>query len=138
MTETEQIVLDASAMVDILMRNDRTAAVTARITTTVMHVPAHFDAEVLSALGRLNRAGDLTDAEVETALSRLARAPLTRHPLMNLTKGAWARRAAIRLTDALYVELAEQLDMPLITTDGRLARAASCAEEIRAVAEQRE
>ncbi|MCC3327994.1 type II toxin-antitoxin system VapC family toxin [Nocardia abscessus] len=138
MTDSEQIVLDASAMVDILVRNDRTAAVITRITTTVMHVPAHFDAEVLSALGRLNRAGDLTDDDVETALSRLARAPLTRHPLLNLTKGAWARRAAIRLTDALYVELAEQLDMPLITTDGRLARASSRAEGIRAAAELRE
>lgn len=125
-------------MVDVLMQNDRTAAVSARITTTVIHVPAHFDAEVLSALGRLNRAGELTDTDVETALSRLVRAPLTRHPLLNLTKGAWARRAAIRLTDALYVELAEQLDIPLITTDGRLARASSRAEDIRAAVEQRE
>ncbi|MER7455129.1 type II toxin-antitoxin system VapC family toxin [Nocardia beijingensis] len=138
MTSSEQIVLDASAMVDLLVRNDRTAAVIERITPTIMHVPAHFDAEVLSALGRLNRAGDLTDTDVETALSRLARAPLTRHPLMNLIKGAWARRAAIRLTDALYVELAEQLDVPLITTDGRLARAASRAEDIRGMAERRE
>jgi predicted nucleic acid-binding protein len=130
-TEPERIVLDASAMVDILVHNDRTTAVSARITRAVIHVPAHFDAEVLSALGRLNRAGHLTNTAVATALGRLARAPLTRHPLLNLTIGAWSKRAAIRLPDALYVELAEQLDMPLITTDGRLSRVCPRAEDVR-------
>ncbi|WP_232236083.1 type II toxin-antitoxin system VapC family toxin [Nocardia sp. BMG51109] len=131
MNEPEQIVLDASAMVDVLIHNNRTAAVSARITSAILHVPAHFDAEVLSALERLNRTGDLSDVAVDTALSRLARAPLTRHPLMNLTIGAWSKRAAIRLADALYVELSEQLKMPLITTDGRLARTCSHAEDVR-------
>jgi len=44
--------------------------------------------------------------------------------------GAWLRRENIRLADALYVELAEQLDVPLITTDLRLARATPLAEAI--------
>ncbi|WP_328657205.1 type II toxin-antitoxin system VapC family toxin [Nocardia salmonicida] len=130
MSEAEQIVLDASAMVDLLVRNDRTDAVSKRISAAVLHVPAHFDVEVLSALGRLNRADLVSAAEVETALGRLARAPLTRHHVVNLTTGAWNRRAAIRLADALYVELAEQFEMPLVTTDGRLARAYPEAEHI--------
>ncbi|WP_336084467.1 type II toxin-antitoxin system VapC family toxin [Nocardia sp. SSK8] len=130
MSEPEQIVVDASAMVDLLVDNDRTAAVTKRISAAVLHVPAHFDVEVLSALGRLNRAGLLTDDQVETALGRLARAPLTRHHIVNRTMGAWNRRAAIRLADALYVELAEQLEIPLVTTDGRLARTYPGADHV--------
>ncbi|MDO3648264.1 type II toxin-antitoxin system VapC family toxin [Nocardia mangyaensis] len=130
MSEAEQIVLDASAMVDVLVRNDRTDAVSKRISAAVLHAPAHLDAEVLSALGRLNRAGLLTATEVDTALGRLARAPLTRHHVVNLTMGTWNRRASIRLTDAPYVELAEQFEMPLATTAGRLARAYPEAERI--------
>ncbi|MFD3702907.1 type II toxin-antitoxin system VapC family toxin [Nocardia sp. NPDC058658] len=130
MSELEQIVLDASAMVDLLVRNDRTDAVSKRISAAALHVPAHFDVEVLSALGRLNRAGLVSVAEVQTALGRLARAPLTRHHVVNLTMGAWNRRAPIRLADALYVELAEQFEMALVTTDGRLARAYPGADYI--------
>ncbi|GEM31853.1 ribonuclease VapC3 [Nocardia neocaledoniensis NBRC 108232] len=135
MSEAEQVVLDASAMVDVLVRNDRTDAVVQRISATVLHVPTHFDVEVLSALGRLQRGGLLTSDEVVTALGRLSRAPLTRHHVVNLTMGAWDRRAALRLTDALYVELAEQYGMPLITTDGRLARAYPGAEDLCAAPE---
>jgi predicted nucleic acid-binding protein len=39
-------------------------------------------------------------------------------------------RTELRLVDGLYVELARQLGMRLITTDQRLARATSIAEVI--------
>ncbi|WP_051161663.1 hypothetical protein [Nocardia brevicatena] len=91
MSASGQIVLDASAMVDILVQDDRAAAVTTRIAPTVIHVPARFDVGVLSASGRPNRAGEVTDAE--TAVGRSVCAPMTRHPLANPTRGAWHRRA---------------------------------------------
>jgi len=56
--------------------------------------------------------------------------PIERHLLQPLTIGAWARRHNLRLSDAYYVELADQLDVPLITTDLRLARATPRAEAI--------
>jgi predicted nucleic acid-binding protein len=71
-------------------------------------------------LGRLNRAGDLPAATVGRLLARLAEAPIVRHPVRELLSGAWARRANVRLADALYVELADQLDIALVTTDRRL------------------
>jgi predicted nucleic acid-binding protein len=88
-----------------------------------MHAPAHFDAEVLSALGRMQRAGVLTVAQIDAALDELLQAPVTRHDLTPLLVGAWARRDTLRLTDAFYVELAESADLVLLTTDQRLARA---------------
>jgi predicted nucleic acid-binding protein len=122
-TPRDPVVVDTSAMVDLIARTDRFAAVRARLARTAMHAPAHFDAEVLSALGRMQRASVLTVAQVETALDQLRRAPVTRHGLPSLLAGAWARRDALRLTDALYVELADTAGLVLVTTDERLARA---------------
>jgi len=43
-----------------------------------------LDAEVLSALGRLHRAGDLDAGTVETKLHELAAAPIQRHAVNDL------------------------------------------------------
>jgi predicted nucleic acid-binding protein len=58
---------------------------------------------------------------VSELLRTLRRAPFSRHYLSDLIDGAWSRPNTQRLVDALYVELAEQLRAPLITTDSRLA-----------------
>lgn len=110
-------------MVDLLAGTELAAAVAGRLSGAVWHAPALFDAEVMSALGRLQRAGHLSARLVGERLRRLAKAPVTRHPLPALLAGAWGRRQDLRLTDALYVELAAQLSVPLVTTDLRLARA---------------
>jgi len=127
----ERVIVDASVMVDLVARtSDRFAAVRARLAHTVMHAPAHLDAEVLSALGRMQRAGVLTVGQVDAALEELRQAPVTRHALAPLILGAWARRATLRLADALYVELADTTNHLLLTTDQRLARAWSLAESV--------
>ncbi len=96
-----------------------------------MHAPDHLEAECLSALGRLYRGDRLTSDQVGKALSDLTRAPIVRHALPDLLLAAWDLRANLRVADALYVALADQLDVPLVTTDARLARATSRAELIQ-------
>ncbi len=115
-----EIVADASALVDLLLANELGQAVGRRVAGHDLHAPAHVDAEVLSALGRLHRAGDLDANDVETKLASLASAPITRHAVNDLLLGAWARRHRLRLADALYVELATTLGCQLVTTDRRL------------------
>ncbi len=115
-----EVVADASALVDLLLANDLGQAVGKRLAGTGLHAPAHVDAEVLSALGRLHRANDLEARDVETKLTALAAAPITRHGVDDLLLGAWARRHRLRLADALYIELAAQLGCLLVTTDHRL------------------
>ena len=115
-----EVVADASALVDLLLGNELGLAVRRRITGQVLHAPAHIDAEVLSALGRLHRAGELGVDEVDDKLGSLAAAPIIRHPVNELVLGAWARRHRLRLADALYVELATARGWPLVTTDRRL------------------
>lgn len=115
-----EVVADASALVDLLLGNEFGHAVGKRLAGTGLHAPAHVDAEVLSALGRLHRAGALDASAVEYKLTALAAAPITRHGVDDLLFGAWARRHRLRLADALYVELAARLDCLLVTTDRRL------------------
>ena len=130
-TVAERIVVDASALVDVLVGTSYAAAVRDRLHETAWHAPAHIDAEVLSAVGRLARAERLSEADVRARLELVASLPLQRYLLPALLSGAWARRADLRLVDALYVELAHQLDAPLITTDQRLARATPLADPVR-------
>lgn len=120
-----EVVVDASAMVDLLLDNEVGRAVRRRLAGHVLHAPAHLDAEVLSALGRLHRAGDLDTEAVASALGSLVAAPIRRHAVSLLLIGAWTRRHQLRLVDAVYVQLAVLRDLPLVTTDRRLRAAPS-------------
>jgi predicted nucleic acid-binding protein len=122
--------VDAAVLVDVLAETDRAAVANARLRRVVAHAPAHIDAEVFSALGRMYRAGDLSPGKVDTALARLSDMPLHRHPLTDLLTGAWARRHDLHLVDAMYVELAARLKMSVLTTDLRLARACPFVEAV--------
>jgi predicted nucleic acid-binding protein len=126
----ERLVVDASALVDLLADVGRGPAVADRLRDGDLHAPAHLDAEVLSALGRLHRAGQLSARQVATRVSRLAGAPIARHPLPPLLYGAWQRRHRLRLADALYAELAQRLGAIVITTDSRLGAALPTAEVV--------
>jgi predicted nucleic acid-binding protein len=95
---------------------------------TSYNAPAHFDTEVLSALGRLQRDGQLSPSQVEERIDRLATAPVDRHALPPLLAGAWALRQHLRLVDALYVELARQLEIAIATTDAGMAGSSPFAE----------
>jgi predicted nucleic acid-binding protein len=124
------VVVDASAMVDALAGTALGPVVTDRLRDHTLHAPAQFDAEVLSALGRLQRAGALSARQVRTGLQRLQAAPIKRHLLAPLLTGAWRRRHNLRLVDALYAQLADDLGVPLVTTDSGLAVAAPNGELI--------
>ena len=117
-------VIDAAVVVDLIC--DLPAADPFRrhlAAADAVAAPAHLDAEVLSALGRLKRAGQLTrEAERVQTLGTLG---ARRWPLLPLLSAAWALTDRIAVRDALYVALAVSLDATLITTDGRLRRAAA-------------
>ena len=55
------VVLDASAAVELLLRTPAGSRAQAALRGQQVAVPAHFDAEVFSALGRLVRAGGLAE-----------------------------------------------------------------------------
>jgi predicted nucleic acid-binding protein len=117
----EGVVVDPSVIVDVLI-NGRSMPHTASLAA-----PAHMDAEVLSALGRLYRHGVLTAIDVEEMLDDLAAIPVKRVPIVALTGMAFALRHSVALRDGLYVALAQASDVALLTGDNRLARV--CADQ---------
>ncbi len=118
----EEIVIDASVIVDLLAETSLAEAAHAALDDRRLFAPAHIDAEVLSALGRLQRAGLLPAARAMEAVRLCAAMPVDRTPLPGLLAGAWNRRSGLRLSDALYVELAESTDRRLVTSDFKLGR----------------
>ncbi|HET7303235.1 MAG TPA: type II toxin-antitoxin system VapC family toxin [Segeticoccus sp.] len=118
------VVVDAATVVDVIC--DLPAADPFRQHLTMadaVAAPAHLDAEVLSALGRLKRTGRLThEAERVRALGAFG---ASRWPLQPLFPSAWALTDRIAVRDALYVALAASLDATLVTSDGRLRRGAA-------------
>lgn len=123
------LVLDASAVVDLLLRSDhgeRVRAGLARRHTEQLFTVAHMDAEVFSGLARHHRAGELEAGEVTTMLQRLATMAAARLPITGeLLQVAWSMRDNIAARDALYIAAAHALRADLVTTDQRLSRAAS-------------
>ncbi len=126
----EPLVLDASAMIDMLVGAGRSETLRHRVRGSELHAPAHFFAEVLSALGRLHRGGHLTENQTTLRIDQLVGLPIKGHALPGLLAGTWRRRQSLRLVDALYVELATELGAVLITTDSGLAAAAPDTTEL--------
>jgi predicted nucleic acid-binding protein len=118
------LVIDASAVVEVLRGTALGDRVAEEMQGSSLAAPAHLDAEVLSAIGRLARASTLTGPVVEHALVQLERLPVERYPLSPLVRRAWALRDNIALRDGLYVACAEAIGAPLLTLDGGLARSA--------------
>lgn len=117
------IVLDASALVDVVADRASKDAVLAQIEQQHIIAPGHQLAEVSSAVIHLLRAGELDRAAAGRALSDAASLvqeviPANREQLMR----AFALRDSIRILDGVYVAIAETYRCPLVTTDGRLAR----------------
>ncbi len=116
------IVLDASALVDIVLDQAAADWVLDQIVDDEISAPAHQLAEVLSALARLVRAGQLDPAVARDALDAAASLPQELVlPTAAHLRRAFAIRERIRVLDGLYVALADELGCALVTTDRRLA-----------------
>ncbi len=117
-------VVDAATVVDLICNAPAAEPYRHHLAmANTVAAPAHLDAEVLSALGRLKRAGQLThEADRLEALRTFG---ARRWPLQPLLAATWALTDRIAVRDALYVALAVSLDATLVSSDGRLRRAAS-------------
>jgi predicted nucleic acid-binding protein len=119
------IVLDASAVVELLLQTTTGVRVGQRIASRVesLHAPHLLDIEVAQVLRRFEAGGALTPERAEQALADLLDLDVRRHAHDLLLPRVWQLRHNLTAYDAAYVALAEALDAPLVTTDGRVARA---------------
>ena len=119
------LVLDASAATDFLLcLGDRGLWVGERLAgIPEIAVPALLDIEVAVALRGLMRGRVVSARRATEALDDLVALPARRYPHGGLLDRVWQLRGAMSAYDASYVALAKALDVPLVTTDARLARA---------------
>ena len=129
------IVLDASALVELLLNTAAGRTIAARIADPSLgvHVPHLADIEVTQALRRYASEGDLEAVDAATALEDLRSLDLQRHAHEPLLDRVWALRKNLSAYDAVYVALAEVLDTVLLTCDARLARAPGAARRVELV-----
>ncbi len=116
------IVLDASAAGELVLETDAGSAVARRLRGERVHVPAHFDVEVVSLIRQAVRRGLLSERDGLVAVADFRSVPARRWPLPPLLDRAYSLRETHSVADACYVALAEALDTPLLTCDQRLAR----------------
>jgi predicted nucleic acid-binding protein len=117
------VVIDASALVELLLQSKRAPAVLQAVGHTEMVAPDGINPEVLSALRRLERIGELPAGRARQAVDDLLDAAVRRLPTLPLLPEAWTLRANVTSYDACNVALARELRCPLITGDLRLSRA---------------
>ncbi len=120
------IVVDASAMLEVLLRTPAAAAIEARIFQSgqTLHAPHLIDVEVAQVLRRHVLAKQIDARQGEIALSDWLLFPVRRYDQDVLLPRAWELRDNMTAYDGVYVALAEALNAPLLTHDAKLAGAA--------------
>ena len=116
-------VVDASVAVEYLLRTPVGESVAELLESAVLLAPELIDAEVLSVLRRAVLHGHLEETRALLAVDDLVHWPVERIPHRTLAPLAWQYHKNLSAYDAFYVATARTHDLPLLTTDARLARA---------------
>ena len=118
------IVIDASAVIELLLRTTRGKKVEARVLKPEeqLHAPHLIDIEIAQALRRLVQLKELTAARGKQALEDHQSLHIKRASHHDMLPRIWQLRDSITAYDSAYVTLAEALDVPLVTCDAKLAR----------------
>lgn len=113
------IVADASAIVEVLLNAPAAREARGHLFAEgeTLHVPYLVDVEVLQALRRHARSGELGGIRATQALQDYADIRLRRYPHKLLLPRMWELRHNFTAYDAAYIALAEALEARLVTCD---------------------
>ncbi|EKE77226.1 type II toxin-antitoxin system VapC family toxin [Oceanibaculum indicum] len=129
------IVVDASVLLDVILRTPEAAAAEARLFAPgeTFHAPHLLDVETAQVIRRFTAGGHIDHERGRLALVDLADFPIQRYPHDFLLPRIWELRNNLTAYDAAYVALAEVLDAPLLTRDRRLTNAAGVRARIELI-----
>lgn len=117
------IVVDASAVLEVLLRAPAAPPIEARLFAPgeTLHAPHLLDVEVTQVVRRYWVAGELEEGRGREALEDQRLMPIERYGHELLLPRIWELRANATAYDAAYLALAELLDALLVARDGGLA-----------------
>jgi predicted nucleic acid-binding protein len=114
------IVIDASAAVLGLLNDGEARAMLAGEAVVCPHLA---DSEVVHAIRSQLLRGEIAAVDATRAIGVWGRLGIQRVAVGGLLGRIWELRDNLSAYDATYVAVAEALEAPLVTADGRLARA---------------
>lgn len=117
------IVVDSSAMVELLVGTPVKAHLLARLSDEELCAPALIDYEIASALRGLCLGHKLSEDRLVEAVDDLGQLILDRRDMSGLLHQILCLRTNFTVYDASYVALAEALCVPLVTTDAKMREA---------------
>jgi predicted nucleic acid-binding protein len=125
------LVVDTSAVLNAIIAVEPPAGLVERLTDDGdLHTPHLIDIEVLHALRRLSKRGELSEDRASDARTDFGELAVVRYPHVGIADRIWELRHNLSAYDAAYVALAEALDAPLVTCDTRLSTAPGHAAEV--------
>jgi predicted nucleic acid-binding protein len=129
------IVVDASAVLEILLRTPAARRVEKRLFPggESLHAPHLLDVEVAQVLRRNVLAGTMEAGRGREALEVLAALPVTRYPHTVFLERIWDLRHNVTAYDAAYLALSEALRATLVTRDARLASVPGLAATVEVI-----
>ncbi|HEY0494562.1 MAG TPA: type II toxin-antitoxin system VapC family toxin [Kutzneria sp.] len=116
-----QAVIDTSALIEVLTGKDPDIKLRKRVLLGDLAAPELLDPESAHVLRKLAHQGEIIDSEAGEVLKDITDMAIARAPHRPLVDRVWELKDAITAYDAFFVALAEQLDVPLITCDAKLA-----------------
>jgi predicted nucleic acid-binding protein len=121
------IVVDASTIASMLgytgERGRKARSVMGR--DTEWAAPEYWKVEVFSVMRGLVLGGKITQEQALRAINRISLLGVDQVAIDELLPRMWRMKANISAYDAAYVALAELRNVTLVTSDARLARAAT-------------
>ncbi len=125
------IVVDASAVLEVLLQTDLGRALEGRLFGgEVLNAPHLLDLEVAQVLRRHVLRGALSPTRAEAALRDFTDLRIERYAHHLFLARIWELRVNVTAYDAVYLALAEALDAPLLTADRKLAEAPGHAARV--------
>jgi predicted nucleic acid-binding protein len=115
------VVIDNSALIEVAAMKRPDPGLVKRFLGSEPVAPELIDAEALNVIRRLVLSKVLTVNGATKALTKVKESPIARISHRPLLDRAWKFRNTVSGYDALYLALAEELDIPLLTCDAKLA-----------------
>ncbi len=117
-----EIVVDASVAVKWVVEEAHSPQAAQLLRYDARHAPDHWQAEAVNVLWAKVAYGDLAPTDVRERMEVLLRAPVIGAPIAPLMPRAFAISVALGVTvyGSLYIALAEQRDITLVTADEQL------------------